>query len=74
MIFSPAIFPRSGFSAFARYTNSAFENYTTGNAVMLASCGGSAYPFCITQALSRRQPDGSLCTARFSKPSYTTCA
>jgi len=29
MIFSPAIFPRSGFSAFARYTNSAFENYTT---------------------------------------------
>jgi len=29
MIFSPAVFPRSGFSAFARYTNSAFENYTT---------------------------------------------
>jgi len=27
MIFSPAVFPRSGFSAFARYTNSAFENY-----------------------------------------------
>jgi hypothetical protein len=43
MIFSPAIFPRSGFSAFARYTNSAFENYTTRIDTLFDGRAGNRY-------------------------------